>query len=449
MHSILDACFCFNCSCPSFRKLISQWFFCTKRVELFSGAPNQCKNMFCSFICVPTHTGHAQCLCPLGVWLSSDNETCESAPKQFILTPNSVLLPEVTMPAFENPVKLKDAASLLQQTSYFSCQPTHYSAEIGHPIAIDFHYDHKLIFVATIKGIYQFDFNLNNLMVVRQFRTSSGESMVLGLAVDWISDNLYWLSAEGLFVSRLDGTSTKRLRTFKIQNGRGGLAIYPKKSLMFWSHPAIRAGIHRSYLNANQKDDENIWNSDSSSGNPDHMAIDHEKRQIYWLLSDKSLLFMSNFDGSGLLSFPSLFRRPVALTVLADITYCIDLSSASTGAAGGPHLSLTQCNLKGIREASEQQSLLLRSSIVDGLNLTQLDHLNLSQFGQNYANLTEVSFRALNISTQNEVETLNPQTTCSSVETCFLDYQSTTQFAALVFVSPAYQMRSAGKYDWQ
>ena len=123
---------------------------------------------------------------------------------------------------------------------------------------------------------------------------------------------------------------------------------------MFWSHPAIRAGIHRSYLNADQEDDENIWNSDSYSGNPDHMAIDHEKRQIYWLLSDKSLLFMSNFDGSGLLSFPSLFKRPVALTVLADITYCIDLStgSPSTGSATtsqGPHLSLTQCNLKGIR----------------------------------------------------------------------------------------------------
>ena len=99
-----------------------------------------------------------------------------------------------------------------------------------------------------------------------------------------------------------------------------------------------------------------------------------------------------------------------------------------------------------IREASEQQqSSLLRSYMVDGVNFTQLDNLSLSHFSEGgHTNLTELNLNALNISNMNEVEPLNPQTTCSSVETCYMDYQSSTQFAALVFVSPAHQMRSTG-----
>uniref|UniRef100_A0A8C5HU04 EGF-like domain-containing protein n=1 Tax=Gouania willdenowi TaxID=441366 RepID=A0A8C5HU04_GOUWI len=226
----------------------------------------------CSHLCLINYNRTASCTCPHLMKLSSDKKTCL---KRFLLY---VRRSEIRGVDIDNP--------------YMNVMTALTVPDIDDVTVVDYDSQEERIYWADIKTqtIKRAFINGTQLETI----ISSDIANCRGLALDWLSRNVYWLSSENdesqINVARLDG-SLKTSIIHGIDKPRC-LVVHPAKGKMFWTdgntiNMANMDGSNSKVLHQNQMD-------------PVGLAIDYNANKLYWISSTNGTINRCNLDATGL-----------------------------------------------------------------------------------------------------------------------------------------------------
>ncbi|TRY84843.1 hypothetical protein DNTS_002284 [Danionella cerebrum] len=245
----------------------------------------------CSHLCLIDYNRTASCSCPHLMKLTINNRSCVAL-KKFLLY---VRRSEIRGVDIDNP--------------YMNVMTALTVPDIDDVTVVDYDAFEERIYWADVK----------TQTIKRAFINGTGLQTVIsgdiqncrGLAVDWLSRNMYWLSSENeetqINVARLDGS----LKTSVIHgiDKPKSLAMYPAKGKIYWTdgntiNVANMDGSNRKVLHQNQKE-------------PVGLSIDYPAGKMYWVSSANGTINRCNLDGSGFEVIESMKRDLTKATALA------------------------------------------------------------------------------------------------------------------------------------
>ncbi|XP_077869877.1 low-density lipoprotein receptor-related protein 2-like [Saccoglossus kowalevskii] len=147
-------------------------------------------------------------------------------------------------------------------------------------------------------------------------------SHVVSIAIDWVSNNLYYVDSmlNSLSVVWLMQTSVQRTLITNLRQPVS-VVVHPMEGYLFWSEVRRPAAIFRTRGDGSNK--TTIINTEL--GDPHGLAIDFQARKLYWSDVTLNKIERSEFDGSSrqTISVQST-SQPVSITVNGDFIYLLD-----------------------------------------------------------------------------------------------------------------------------
>uniref|UniRef100_A0A9J8C7Z3 Low density lipoprotein receptor-related protein 1Ab n=2 Tax=Cyprinus carpio carpio TaxID=630221 RepID=A0A9J8C7Z3_CYPCA len=258
-------------------------------------APNPCAANDgkgpCSHLCLINYNQTFSCACPHLMKLKPDNHTCYEY-RQFLLYARQI---EIRGVDIDNP--------------YYNYIISFTVPDIDNVTVVD--YD------ALENRIYWSD--VRTQTIKRAFINGTGVETVVsadlpnaqGLAVDWVSRNLFWTSYDTnkkqINVARLDG-SFKNAVIHGLDKPHS-LVLHPILGKLYWLDGdnismANMDGTNHTLLFTNQK-------------GPVGLSIDYYMEQLYWISSGNSTINRCKLDGSGLEIIEGVKGKLTKATALA------------------------------------------------------------------------------------------------------------------------------------
>ncbi|TMS19458.1 Low-density lipoprotein receptor-related protein 1 [Larimichthys crocea] len=259
-------------------------------------APNPCAAKDgkepCSHLCLINYNQTFSCACPHLMKLGPDKRTCYES-RQFLLYARQI---EIRGVDIDNP--------------YYNYIISFTVPDIDNVTVVD--YD------ALEHRIYWSD--VRTQTIKRAFINGTGVETVVsadlpnahGLAVDWVSRNLFWTSFDTnkkqINVARLDG-SFKNAVIQGLEKPPHCLVLHPILGKLYWlaGDDIIMAntdGSNSSVLFINQK-------------GPVGLSIDFDTEQLYWISSGNSTINRCKLDGTGLEVLEGVKGKLTKATALA------------------------------------------------------------------------------------------------------------------------------------
>ncbi|KAM3968213.1 low-density lipoprotein receptor-related protein 4 [Aphomia sociella] len=258
----------------------------------------------CSHLCLRSPHGYS-CSCPTGILFEnqtmSNPKICKKHPDNFLVfaTRGSVAVISLDSPEqWDVTLPLRD---------------------VQNSIAVDFHWERKLIFFTDVNNDVIRSINMLNMSetkVVAKGRLDTPN----GVGVDWIANNIYWTDNEFkvVEVARLDGSSRKTLIS-DLTEPRA-LALFPAKGFLYWSDWGENPSIERSYLDGSQR--KIIIKQDL--GFPNGITIDYKDRRLYWTDALKDRIDTSDLNGHHRVQLVPEAKNPFGMTQFNDYIYWTD-----------------------------------------------------------------------------------------------------------------------------
>ncbi|KAL1506053.1 hypothetical protein ABEB36_005485 [Hypothenemus hampei] len=278
-----------------------------RSVQYDNIAENACgeNNGGCSHLCLRNPSGYT-CACPTGLARSKTHPNhCDKIPQTFLLTAARYSLSQISLDTndtWDVTLPIKD--------------------DMQNAVDVDFHYKKKLIFYSdigrnVIKSVNMY--NWSDVRLVVGDNLSSPE----GIAVDWLSNNIYWTNTghKKIEVARLDGSYRKTILS-KLGDPKS-LVCNPKAGYLYWSdwdRPSHK--IERSYLDGSNR--QAIITKELSF--PIGLAIDFPLRRLYWIYSklDEERIQSSDYNGHHITILPMDKTHPFSLTTHRESLYWTD-----------------------------------------------------------------------------------------------------------------------------
>ncbi|XP_021325253.1 low-density lipoprotein receptor-related protein 1B isoform X1 [Danio rerio] len=262
----------------------------------------------CSHLCLLNYNGSASCSCPHLMKLSANNSTCQGV-KRFLLYARRS---EIRGVDIDNP--------------YLNVIMALTVPDIDDVTSMDYDAVEERIYWADVKSrtIKRAFINGTQLQTV----LSGDLSNVRGLAIDWLSRNMYWMSSDNdethINVARLDGS----LKTTVVHgmDKPKSLVLHPSKGKMFW--------MDGGTINMANMDGSNIKILHQNQKEPVGLSIDFSSNKLYWISSGNGTINRCNLDGSGLDvidSMKSQLRKATALAVMGGKLWWADDVLAQLG----------------------------------------------------------------------------------------------------------------------
>ncbi|KAI1899432.1 hypothetical protein AGOR_G00061720 [Albula goreensis] len=245
----------------------------------------------CSHLCLINYNRTAMCSCPHLMKLSPNNRSC-FALKRFLLYARRS---EIRGVDIDNP--------------YLNIITALTVPDIDNVSVVDYDALEERIYWTDVKSqtIKRAFINGTALETV-----ISGDILnVRGLALDWLSRNMYWISSENdetqVSVAHLDG-SLKTSIIHGIDKPKC-LVIHPVKGKMYWTdgntiNVANMDGSNSKILHQNQRD-------------PVGLSIDYATNKLYWISSGNGTINRCNLDGSNLEAIETMRKNLTKATAMA------------------------------------------------------------------------------------------------------------------------------------
>ncbi|XP_053083242.1 low-density lipoprotein receptor-related protein 1 isoform X3 [Pangasianodon hypophthalmus] len=275
-------------------------------------APNPCAANgglgLCSHLCLINYNQTFSCACPHLMRLSDDNHTCYES-RQFLLYARQI---EICGVDIYNP--------------YYNYIISFTVPDIDNVTVVD--YD------AVERRIYWSD--VRTQTIKRAFINGTGIETVVsadlpnvhGLAVDWVSRNLFWTSYDAnkkqINVARLDGS----FKNAVIQglNKPHCIVVHPTLGKMYWTDGdnismANMDGTNHTVLFTNQR-------------GPVGLSLDFEDSRLYWVSSGNGTISRCRLDGTGLEVLEGVkgkLNKPSALAIMGDKLWWADQGTDQIG----------------------------------------------------------------------------------------------------------------------
>ncbi|KAL4220501.1 Low-density lipoprotein receptor-related protein 2 [Mactra antiquata] len=125
---------------------------------------------------------------------------------------------------------------------------------------------------------------------------SGTSSRAEGLAVDWVSNNIYWTDSLYNWIVMAPLSSEERVYRIVIRTGLyepHGIAVHPKKGYIFWTDSGVRSKIECSDLLGENR----ITIIDTDILHPRGLTIDYTEDMLYWVDSKKDTIECTDFIG--------------------------------------------------------------------------------------------------------------------------------------------------------
>ncbi|XP_042180439.1 low-density lipoprotein receptor-related protein 1-like isoform X1 [Oncorhynchus tshawytscha] len=273
-------------------------------------APNPCaandEMRPCSHLCLINYNQTFSCACPHLMKLGADKHTCYES-RQFLLYARQT---EIRGVDIDNP--------------YYNYIISFTVPDIDNVTVVD--YD------ALENRIYWSD--VRTQTIKRAFINGTGVETVVsadlpnahGLAVDWVSRNLFWTSYDAnkkqINVARLDGS----FKNAVIQglDKPHCLVLHPILGQLYWTDGdnismANTDGSNQTVLFTNQK-------------GPVGLSIDFDTEQLYWISSGNSTISRCKLDGSGLEVLEGVkLTKATALAIMGEKLWWADQGTDQIG----------------------------------------------------------------------------------------------------------------------
>lgn len=114
-----------------------------------------------------------------------------------------------------------------------------------------------------------------------------------GIAVDWLSHNVYWIDtiSKRIEVARLNGSS-RQILIWKDVDKPHSLALDPTEGYIYWSEGSKTGSIERARMDGSEPVTL-VRNVERANG----LTIDYIDRKLYWT-SSKPAIESCNLDGT-------------------------------------------------------------------------------------------------------------------------------------------------------
>lgn len=231
----------------------------------------------CSHLCLLSpNPPYFTCACPIGIKLV-DDKNCAPGPQELLI------------------IALRTEICVVYLDSLDYTHRTLPLKDVRYSIAVD--YD-------VVEGlVYWTDDETKSIRRAQLFNGSDQQNIITdeinhpdGLAIDWISRNLYWADTgtDRIEVSRLDGKFRRVLLYEGLAEPRA-IALAPDHGWIFWSDWNERQPkIERAALDGTQR----LVIVSGSLGWPNGVTLDLERSRLYWCDAKFDKIETAGMDGS-------------------------------------------------------------------------------------------------------------------------------------------------------
>lgn len=262
-HMCLDLPFGFRCDCPRGMRLVQ---------DTHCEVVNQCLDAdVCDQICVHSN-GSVVCDCQDGYLLTAGTGQCRATGG----------LAHVVVSTQEG-IKMMDLSGSLERNI------TDIRASPGPVSALN---AHKALYWSSPENdiIYSMSLDSSDNRPAVMLKASKG---IVGLAVDWIHERLYWISTSTHALHTASLNNTKQRLLISGLSRPTAVAVQPLLGYVFWAESGESARIERVGLNGESR----LALIVSSIRNPVAISLDVPRGLLYWADSGLRSISRVAFDG--------------------------------------------------------------------------------------------------------------------------------------------------------
>ncbi|RCN53216.1 Low-density lipoprotein receptor domain class A [Ancylostoma caninum] len=284
------------CSCPYGEQLVNK----TK-----CEPENECLDASsCSQKCTDEKHGFT-CSCEEGYTLDADKRTCK-----------------VTEGGKDMRVYISNRNRIYWSDNHLDNWRT-FAAAVENAIAIAWDSVTDRIYWSDIREKKIFSATRNGTNVTTFI--GDGLDITEGIALDWVGRNLYWVdsSLNTIEVANLENPSARALLVHENVSQPRGIAVDPRKGLMFWTDWGQNPHIERANMDGTDRriivNTKIYW--------PNTIALDLTTDRVYFADSKLDYIDFVNYDGTGrtqVLSSSKFVQHPHALAIFEDFMYYSD-----------------------------------------------------------------------------------------------------------------------------
>ncbi|XP_058248902.1 low-density lipoprotein receptor-related protein 1B isoform X4 [Hemibagrus wyckioides] len=315
--------------------------FCDKCLQANGGCSHQCS--------VAPSRG-VVCSCPTGLYLASDNKSCEVVDyctrhlkcsqrcEQFKTTvkcscyPGWRLDPDGESCHSTDPFEAFIIFSIRHEIRRIDLHKHDYSLLVPglrNTIALDFHFNHSLLYWTDVvedkiyRGKLSDTGGVTGIEVVVQHGLATPE----GLAVDWIAGNLYWIDSnlDQIEVAKLNGGMRTTLIAGGMEHPRA-LALDPGQGIVFWTDwDANFPRIEAASMSGNGR--HVVFKEMEIGAWPNGLTLDHLERRIIWTDARSDAIYSALYDGTEVIEIlrgHEYLSHPFAVSVFGGSVYWTD-----------------------------------------------------------------------------------------------------------------------------
>ena len=271
------------------------------------------KNGGCAQLCLPIARDKRICKCAIGFETDPKDETNCLGAKEFLLYSWNLGLKGVSLEQTTRNKTVLNAKPVLPPIS-----------KVLMASHIDFSFNDSYIYLV----------DSDDGSIIRIKHDTTGYQKIIknldnleSLAVDWASNNLYWIEStyQIIEMARMNGSYRYVLVSSNISKPTS-LAIDPNEAWLFWSDMnESNVQIFRSRLDGSEQ--QSILNETNLNSYISKLTVDLAEKQIYWCDAKGQLIERANYDGTNrtvVYKNSYYLKNPVSITVHKDFVYFAD-----------------------------------------------------------------------------------------------------------------------------
>ncbi|CAL8343601.1 unnamed protein product, partial [Boreogadus saida] len=305
---------------------------------------NHCAGSPCTHICLLSAVGPAfyACACPSGWTLAPDHVTCARVEDPFLVVVRDSVIYGISL----NPEDKSNDAMV----------PV---AGLHNGYDVDFDpSDHTVYWVEHPGEIHRVRSDGTNRT---EFAPAAILGSPVGLALDWISENLYYTnpSVQSIEVLKLRGEIQYR-KTLITNNGLPtgagtpvGIAVDPARGRLYWTDQGTESGIP-SKVAAADMDGANpvVLFTGGGLERVEFLTLDLRENQLYWAVTGTGLIERGDPDGTNRITMVTGLSHPWGVAVHENYLYFTDRDFEvieRVDKASGANKVVLRDNVSGLR----------------------------------------------------------------------------------------------------
>lgn len=249
-----------------------------------TGNSSECQTMACEQLCVLDPVSGPKCVCGEG-YVPDDEKSISCKASQKLVHPSHIYA--IRDSICQYPANLADM-SLLNISLDSQCFLEDRQGYMT--LTFDARENMLYYFGNNTKTISRIPLELGGKGKV----VTGGSGEVKGMALDWVSGNLYWTDCTNRVIKVSKKTGAYQRVLLEKLNNPVAIAVHPARGEIYWTDhghlPDIGGKVEKANLDGSGRKiilDRNI-------GQPNHLYVDYQKNYLYW--ADSILYHVRRYD---------------------------------------------------------------------------------------------------------------------------------------------------------